>query len=73
MSLYSIPASSVLGFIGFLCLCVVFHDVFEVMLLPRRVQRKLRLVRIFFNYSWALWAAVAQRIRSRSCCSGLSF
>ncbi len=64
MSLYPIPASSVLGFIGFLCLCVVFHDVFEVMLLPRRVQRKLRLVRIFFNYSWALWSAVAQRIRS---------
>lgn len=55
---------SLLGLIGFVLLCVVFHDVFEVMLLPRRVQRRWRLVRIFFNYSWALWSAVAQRMRS---------
>lgn len=64
MVFYVIPLSSVLGFIGFTLLCVVFHDVFEVMLLPRRVQRRLRLVRLFFNYSWAFWSSIAQRIRS---------
>lgn len=64
MSLHVIPGSSILGCIGFILLCVVFHDVFEVMLLPRRVQRRLRLVRLFFNYSWALWSGVAQGIRS---------
>ncbi len=53
-----------LGAIGFALLVLVFHDVFEVMLLPRRVQRKFRLVRIFFNYSWAFWAAIGKRIRS---------
>ncbi len=53
-----------LGVIGLALLGVVFHDVFEVMLLPRRVQRKFRLVRIFFNYSWGLWARLAKRIRS---------
>lgn len=62
--LLSVIPPSLLGFIGFLLLCVVFHDVFEVMLLPRRVQRRLRLVRIFFNYSWAIWSFVAQRIPS---------
>ena len=64
MSLPIIPLSSVLGFIGFILLCVVFHDVFEVMLLPRRVQRRFRLVRLFFIYSWALWSRVAKRIPS---------
>lgn len=52
------------GFIGFLLLCIVFHDVFEVMLLPRRIARRLRLVRIFFNWSWSVWSFVAQRIPS---------
>ena len=60
----SIFLPSVLGVIGFLLLCIVFHDVFEVMLLPRRVLRKFRLVRIFFNYSWTLWSTIAQRLPS---------
>jgi hypothetical protein len=49
---------------GFILLCIVFHDVFEVMLLPRRVMRRYRLVRIFFNWSWGIWAAIAMRIKS---------
>ncbi len=43
------------------CLAVVFFDVFEVMLLPRRVRRRLRLVRIFFRSTWGIWSNVALR------------
>lgn len=64
MPLHPIPLSSLLGFIGFVFLCLVFHDVFEVMLLPRRVQRRFRLVRLFFNYSWAFWSWMARRLPS---------
>lgn len=64
MTVRLIPFSTLLGSVGLILLCVVFHDVFEVMLLPRRVQRRLRLVRLFFRYSWALWSRIAQSIRS---------
>jgi hypothetical protein len=43
---------------------VVLWDAFEVMLLPRRITRNLRLARLFYIYSWTPWAAVARRIRS---------
>ena len=44
---------------GCLLLSVVLQDAFEVMLLPRRVQRRVRLVRYFFHGTWAAWRAVA--------------
>lgn len=50
-------------FIGLLLLVVVASDAFEVMLLPRRVRRQIRLVRVFFSYSWAGWAWVARKIK----------
>ncbi len=53
-----------LGALGLVLLAAVFHDVFEVILLPRRVQRRFRIVRIFFRYSWAFWSATARRIQS---------
>jgi Ion channel len=43
-------------------LAVVMQDAFEVMLLPRRVQRRLRLMRIYFQTSWSAWAALARRL-----------
>jgi hypothetical protein len=30
---------------------VILHDAFEVMLLPRRVKSRLRLVRLFFRWT----------------------
>jgi hypothetical protein len=45
-------------------LLVVLRDAFEVMLLPRRVKSSLRIVRLFFRFSWLVWSATARRIAS---------
>ena len=47
-----------------LLLLVVLHDAFEVMLLPRRVKSRIRLVRLFFRATWRIWSEVARRIPS---------
>ena len=44
---------------GCLLLCIVLQDAFEVMLLPRRVQRRLRFVRFYFRQSWRLFSRLA--------------
>jgi hypothetical protein len=48
---------------GALLLLLVFHDAFEVMLLPRRIRRKLRFVTLLFRYTWTLWSWIAERMR----------
>ena len=40
----------------------ILVDAFEVMLLPRRAQRRVRFVRMYFNGTWALWARVGRRL-----------
>jgi hypothetical protein len=45
---------------GFLLLAAVASDAFEVMLLPRRLRRALRPVRIFFRSSWGVWSSIAR-------------
>jgi hypothetical protein len=50
-------------FLGLLVLVVVLHDAFEVMLLPRRVKRRIRVVRIFFRFTWWVWSSIARRIK----------
>jgi len=47
---------------GILLLVLLLQDAFEVMLLPRRVQRRWRLVRFYFRGTWAVWSA-AGRLR----------
>ncbi len=54
------PALAV--FVGLLVLLVVLQDAFEVMLLPRRVQRRLRFVRLYFRQTWRLFAAFARNL-----------
>jgi hypothetical protein len=44
---------------AFVLLVLVLQDAFEVMLLPRRVQRKLRLMRLFFRGTWVTWTRLA--------------
>jgi nitrate reductase NapE component len=36
-------------------LIVVLQDAFEVMLPPRRVRRRFRLTRFYFDQAWAAW------------------
>lgn len=40
-------------------LALVLQDAFEVMLLPRRLQRRVRLTRTYFRLTWAAWAKLA--------------
>lgn len=49
--------------LGLVLLAAVASDAFEVMLLPRRVRRQLRPVRLFFQTSWAGWSTLACQIR----------
>ncbi|MBV9308399.1 MAG: two pore domain potassium channel family protein [Acidobacteriaceae bacterium] len=48
---------------GLLLLAAVTSDAFEVMLLPRRLRRTLRPVRIFFRSSWCAWTSIARHLK----------
>jgi len=54
--------SVVAALVGTALLLVVLQDAFEVMLLPRRVQRSLRLTRLYFRAIWAVWSGVGARL-----------
>jgi hypothetical protein len=47
---------------GLVLIAIIMQDAFEVMLLPRRVQRRVRLMRYFFRGSWLGWRGVAKRL-----------
>jgi hypothetical protein len=50
--------------LGAIILLIILWDGFEVIILPRRVTRKLRLSRLFYRTTWVICAWVARRIRS---------
>src|SRR5438309_11394948 len=52
------------GFGGALLLAVVLWDAFETIILPRRVNRRLRLTRAFYRATWTPWAASARLVRA---------
>ena len=56
----------VVTLLALVLLGVVLQDAFEVMLLPRRVYRRIRLMRYYFEVGWAAWSAVAGRLRAGS-------
>jgi Ion channel len=45
-----------------LLILLILHDAFEVMLLPRRVKSRIRLVRYFFRITWSFWSRIARGI-----------
>jgi nitrate reductase NapE component len=51
---------------GLMLLALIYQDAFEVMLLPRRVSRRWRLVRLYFRGTWAVWAAFGRRMKSEA-------
>jgi hypothetical protein len=51
------------GVAGCILLLIILWDVFETIILPRRVSRKLRLTRLFYLGSWRLASGVARRMR----------
>jgi hypothetical protein len=56
------PLSLLAGLLAILLLLLVLQDAFEVMLLPRRVRRRLRLMVLYFRVTWAAWSRFAMRL-----------
>jgi len=52
-----------IGLIGLALIIVVLWDVFETIVLPRRVTRRFRLTRAFYRAVWIPWSAIAVRLR----------
>ena len=59
--LWSIVVVAVATLIGLL----VLQDAFEVMLLPRRVQRRTRLAAVYFRTMWRACSSLASRLQPR--------
>jgi hypothetical protein len=49
---------------GILGIIIIAFDAFETIVLPRRVVRKVRVAKIFYRVSWALWSALGRKIHS---------
>src|SRR5213080_2261764 len=49
--------------IGVFLIIVVLWDVFETIVLPRRVTRRFRLTRYFYRSIWQPWSALARMVR----------
>lgn len=58
---------------GIALVLTVLWDVFETIVLPRRVSRRVRLTRLFYLGAWALWSNPAKLLRSGRRESALSF
>jgi hypothetical protein len=50
---------------GLFILLATLWEAFETIILPRRVTRPVRLVRIFYRLTWKFWAAANRMIRSK--------
>jgi hypothetical protein len=51
------------GVLGLLALLLTLWDAFETIILPRRVTRSFRLVRLFYLVSWKTWSAISRWMR----------
>ena len=47
---------------GLALIALVLHDGFEVILLPRRVSRAMRIARLFYITTWKIWRGAARRM-----------
>src|SRR5947207_4516030 len=54
---------TIVAIVSILLILIVLLDAFEVIVLPRRVTRKLRLTRFFYKYTWRPWSTLARRMR----------
>lgn len=55
--------SILVGAAGCVLVLIILWDVFETIILPRRVSRRIRLTRLFYQGSWMLSSGVARRMR----------
>lgn len=52
--------NGLLAFAGALLIVLMLQDAFEVVLLPRRIRRRVRVMRAFFAVTWGTWAALGR-------------
>ena len=52
-----------MGLIGLVLIVIVLWDVFETIVLPRRVTRRFRLTRAFYRSVWLPWSAIARGLK----------
>jgi hypothetical protein len=56
---------NVLGVLaGIVILVAVGIDAFEAMLLPRRVRRPLRFIRLYFKLTWGVWRWAGKKLKT---------
>ena len=53
-----------LAILGLALVAVILWDVFETIILPRRVTRRFRLARMFYRWTWRPWRFITPRIAS---------
>jgi len=51
--------------VGLFVLLVTLWEAFESIILPRRVTRPFRLVRIYYQVTWRSWAAANRLFRTK--------
>lgn len=52
------------GIASFVLLLVILWDVFETLILPRRIMRRFRLARLFYIVTWTPWRFIARKMVS---------
>src|SRR5258707_5089859 len=53
-----------IGIAGTVLIVTVLWDVFETIVLPRRVTRLVRLTRLFYRSMWTPWSAICRLVRN---------
>ena len=53
------------GILGLVLLVATLWDAFEPIILPRRVTRAFRLVRVFYQVTWKLWGGASRLFHSK--------
>jgi len=51
--------------LGLILLLTTLWDAFETIILPRRVTRPYRLVRLYYRTTWGTWAGINRLLRSK--------
>jgi Ion channel len=56
--------TTLMAILGTIILLIILWDGFEVIILPRRVTRRIRLSRLFYRSTWFVWSWLARRVHS---------
>jgi hypothetical protein len=61
---YTEPMHAAATLLAAFTILAVLWESFETVILPRRIQRKLRFTRFFYLFTWKPWKAIALRIQN---------